>query len=116
MKLKKLRKLAASYFVPTIVFAAPLCSAFFSEIGLLEKWVVGDNTIRQIVSPSSAQTGTPDGSDPRIDDKAGLWSNNGYHAGDEDSLRTAQLTPKLCFNQTTFSNVQKNTKELRKIE
>jgi hypothetical protein len=116
MELKKLQKLAASYFVPAIVFAAPLCSAFFSEIGLLEKLVVGDNTIRQIISPSSAQTRTPDGNPPGIDDKTGLWSNNSHRAGDEDSLRTAQLTPKLCFNQTTFSNVQKNTKELRKIE
>jgi hypothetical protein len=116
MKLTKLRKLAASYFVPAIVFAASLSSAVFSEIGLLEKLVIGDNTIRQIVSPSSAQTRIPDGSIPRIDDKAGLWSNNGHHAGDEDSLKTAQIAAKLCFNQTAFSNVQKNTKELRKIE
>jgi hypothetical protein len=110
MKLTKLWKLAVSYGVPAGVFATLLCSAFFSEVGLLEKWVLGDNTIRQIVSSSPAQTQTPDGNQPKIDGGAGLWSNNGHHAEDGDSLKSVQFAAKVCFNQTTLTSVQKTKK------
>ncbi len=104
-------KLAFSYFVPTCVFFTLLCSAVFSQIGLLEKWVFGDNEIRQIVSPPPVHTRIQDGNDLKIVDEAGMWSNNGYHTGDEDSLRTARLTAKVCFNQAAFSSLKKITKK-----
>lgn len=92
-------KVAASYFVPAGVFVTLLGSNFFSQCGLLEKWFLGDDEIRQIISLPPAHTRSHDGNHVEIDDNAGKWPGNGYVNGYEDALRTAPSTAEAYFNQ-----------------
>jgi tetratricopeptide (TPR) repeat protein len=91
-------KVAASYFVPAGVFIALLASNFFSHFGLLERWFLGENEIRQIVSLPPEHSRGHDGKHLEMDN-AGQPSSNGYVNSDENPLRMASRTAEAYFNQ-----------------
>ncbi len=117
-------KLAASYFIPTLIFAALLGGHFFSQLGLLEMWFLRDTEIRQIVTlppaPAAARTDKqevvevtaaaaiapqrPDnGVNRTYEREFDGGADNGeqipYASAYEDSIRTASRTARAHFNQ-----------------
>jgi tetratricopeptide (TPR) repeat protein len=114
-------KLAASYFIPTLIFVALLSGHFFSQLGLLERWFLHETEIRQIVTLPPAPSAPPADNRERVEAAAGQWSGNGANrnpapekefdrgADDreqipfanayEDSIKTASRTARAYFNQ-----------------
>jgi tetratricopeptide (TPR) repeat protein len=113
-------KLAASYWMPALIFASLLCGHFLSQLGLLEQWFLGDTEIRQTVSfpPASAPSRagiqeeaagstsrqwSNDASDQmeikEFDDSKGNDDRFFYANASGDSTKTALRTARAYFNQ-----------------
>lgn len=108
-------KLVSAYFIPALILIALLGGHFLSQFGWLEKWFLGDNEIRQVVSPAfapkrsdnpafakdtaiavqaSAIESSADSEQTANDNAAVAWTARTY----DDSIKTARRTAQAYFN------------------